>query len=62
VALGRWSWLILERSLGGGSGPQVSIAFLLAVVPATAIAAGLAATVPGIMAARTRTSATLRAP
>ena len=61
VALGRWTWSLLEDRIGLGAEPVTPWLALLAAAVATVVVANLVAAWPGRVAARIRPAVALRA-
>jgi hypothetical protein len=61
VAAGRWAWTLVDHQLGLPARPIVPLLLVLLLIPLSLVAANLAAAGPGLMAARTRPAAILRA-
>jgi hypothetical protein len=60
VAAGSWAWVLVNQGLGSPAGPVTPAVAVLAVVPATVLAANLVAALPARAAAATRPAIVLR--
>jgi hypothetical protein len=60
VAAGRWAWVLVNQGLNTLAGPVTPALAVLAVVPATVLAANLVAALPARAAAATRPAVMLR--
>lgn len=60
VAAGRWAWVLVNQGLGSPAGPVTPTLAVLALVPATVLAANLVAALPARVAAATRPAVVLR--
>ena len=61
VALGRWLWTLFADGISAVPHPTVPISSLALVALSAVVFANLVALIPGMVAARTRTSLLLRA-
>jgi ABC-type lipoprotein release transport system permease subunit len=61
VAAGRWTWGLVASQLGVRDQPVVPVLVVAVVVAGSLVAANAVASVPGLVAARTRPAEILRA-